>query len=519
MNFLQKAPTAFGYFPSYSKWIFGLLFVAMAFYYQFDDILFYPPQSLHQWRQTDCLSITYNYYKLHASFFEPSVHYLGHTGDGKTVSDFPLIYYLVAQLWSIWGHHEFIYRALVLTLFFGGLLAVQLLVEDILKDSFVALFVSLMLFTSPTLVYYSNNFLMNIPAFSLALMGLYFFYKYHKTNKIGWFLAFASLYGLAGLLKISALLSFVAISIIFLLSGRLNVSFRNYHLFKLTPLKLTVLVLVIFIQISWYLWAFHYNKAHNSGIFLIGILPLWEMSVSDIALTLEFIREHIRTDYYREYTQVVLLAVFVFNSLHYKHLSFFWKWFNALLTGGFVLYIGLFFFALKNHDYYVINLFILVPVVLVTFFIVLKKKYPPIFSSLLFRLILVLVLVSNIGFAAEKITERYHKNSWQNKEYITFNKIFTTIPPFLRELHIKPTDKVLSLSDNSINISLYLMQQRGWTNFGVNLDSMKIRQKINAGAKYLLLNHRDSTALQKTWPFISHKMAKFGNVDIYSLKE
>jgi len=50
------------YFPKYSKWVFLLLLFAISMIYDYQDILFKTPQSLHQWRQCDCLSITMNYY-------------------------------------------------------------------------------------------------------------------------------------------------------------------------------------------------------------------------------------------------------------------------------------------------------------------------------------------------------------------------------------------------------------------------------------------------------------------------
>jgi len=49
-------------------------------------IFFKRPQSIHQWRQCDCLSITMNYFQDNNSFFEPSIHHLANDGTGKTIS-------------------------------------------------------------------------------------------------------------------------------------------------------------------------------------------------------------------------------------------------------------------------------------------------------------------------------------------------------------------------------------------------------------------------------------------------
>jgi len=206
-----------GYFPKYSGWVFAFFLLIFSAIYNYQDILFKPPQSIHMWRQCDCLSVTLNYYQDKNPFFKPSFHNLGNDGTGKTVSDFPLIYYIVAQLWKLFGFHEFIYRLVVLLFFFSGLFALFRIFENVLKNSVLAIIGPLFLFTSPTLVYYANNFLMDIPAFSSALIGLYFFFKYTRTSSNRHFYLFAGFYALAGLLKISSLLSFVAIIGIFVL--------------------------------------------------------------------------------------------------------------------------------------------------------------------------------------------------------------------------------------------------------------------------------------------------------------
>ena len=96
----------YSFFPKYSGPVFILLFIIMAAIYNYHHILFYPPQSVHQWRQCDCLSLTMNYYQDDNPLFQPSVHYLREDGTGKTVSDFPLIYFTVAKLCKVYSRQE-----------------------------------------------------------------------------------------------------------------------------------------------------------------------------------------------------------------------------------------------------------------------------------------------------------------------------------------------------------------------------------------------------------------------------
>ena len=103
MKFTEIVPIiqTHNYFPRYSKWIFGLLILVLSIIYNYPYFLFQPPQSLHQWRQCDCLSITMNFYQDDNAFLQPAVHNLGHDGTGKTVSECPIIYYSIA-LALIW---------------------------------------------------------------------------------------------------------------------------------------------------------------------------------------------------------------------------------------------------------------------------------------------------------------------------------------------------------------------------------------------------------------------------------
>jgi 4-amino-4-deoxy-L-arabinose transferase-like glycosyltransferase len=512
------------YFPGYSGWIFAFCLLIFSLLYDYQEILFKPPQSLHLWRQCDCLSVTLNYYQDHNRFFEPAFHNLGNDGTGKTASDFPVIYYGVAQLWKLFGVHEFIYRLVVLMFFFAGLFALFRIFENVLNDSVLAIAGPLLLFTSPTLVYYANNFLMDIPAFSLALIGLYFFFKYTETSLNRYFYLFAACYTLAGLLKISSLLSFFAIAGIFVLE-LFNVQFKQAGKIFREPLKqLLVLIGVVLIQAAWYIYAVYYNSRHTSGIFLIGTLPLWELNNLQIQAALLAVREHLKWDYFRRETHVILILMFVFVLAFLNRTNKLITSLTVLLLAGSLSFSILFFQALKDHDYYTINLFVAVPFVILSFLLVLKGKFNSIYSSLLFRIILIAFLIHNLDFARRRMENRYDIKGWQNKYYIENLQSFTTISPYLRSIGITKDDRVISLSDNSPEISLYLMNQKGWTNYfyygnwqNISDDSTKIKVESALGAKYLLIYNKKVYEDQSIKSFLANKIGEYKNIDIYAL--
>ena len=73
------------------------------------------------------------------------------------------------------------------------------------------------------------------------------------------------------------------------------------------------------------------------------------------------------------------------------------------------------------------------------------------------------------------------------------------------------------MSDISINISLYFMNQKGWTNYGIEGNSEKIKDKINRGAKYLFIYNKKVYEDQSVKPFIENKIGEYNNIDIYAL--
>ncbi len=435
------------YHPKIAGFIFVSVFTILFFIYDFDDILLMRPQSIHQWRQCDCLSFTQTYYKDGNNFFEPKVLYLGTDNTGKTATEFPIIYYTIAQIWKIFGKHEFIYRAFVLILSFFGLFSLFKMSEDILKDSFLALWISFILFSSPMLVYYANNFLMNVPAFSIALVALYYFYLFYKYSVNKYLYISVLFYSLAGLIKIPALTSFVAI-IGLLLFEQLKILKTEKKIFFDLKRQFPALLLVIILVGSWYLYAAYYNEQYNSGMFLIGILPIWMDDLARIKHIIDNIQILWIDSYQSSIIQVVAIIMYLFiiilKKYNQKHL---WL-ISIFLSFGFISFIILWFDVFDNHDYYLINQLIFMISIFITFFFALKQYNLKIFNSTIFRFTLFILLIINIIHCKKVIKLRY--NGWPNQYHLNVTKPLETITPYLRSIGIKYKDTVLFIQDPSV---------------------------------------------------------------------
>lgn len=511
-------PKGSWHFPGLSDLLFLVSFLVLSYTYDFQHILTLRPQSIHQWRQADCLSFTLNYYQDGNPFIKPAMHNLADDGTGKTASDFPAIYFLVAQLWKVFGYHEYIFRLVTLLISFLGLFALFKTLEPVLKDTLWALMLVVLLYTSPFLIYYSFSFLTNVPAFSFALMAWFFFYKFYKSRNYKYFYLTTLMFLIAGLLKVPALLSFIAICAAFALEFTGITRFGNQQ--KLFPsfLKTSIPILIVLtIIVLWYFYAYSYNKTYNRGYFLIGTLPIWELDGEQIRNTFLAIKAHLKYDYFSRETSYILAGMWVLIFVFYRKGNKCLLTITGLISIGMIAFFLLFFQALNYHDYYTTNLLILIPFILLSFLTLLKKWNLKVYSSWISKAIVFVFLIHNIGFARDRISERYSKVSSKNETRTKYTYGLETIDPYLQSIGVKKNDKVICLSDHSINISLYLMNRKGWTWYNVRDKETGMQKSIDLGAKYMIEykgKEIDSLIFSK---FVDKKIGQYKNISIYSI--
>jgi len=510
----------FGFGPYRSR--FSLLYmliiiICLSFYYNYQEILILRPQSIHQWKQCDGLSFTLNYYQDNNPLLEPAMHFLGGDGTGKAAEEFPIIFYLVAKLWKVFGYHEYIFRLVNLFIFFLGLFALMKTFEDILKDSFLAISTSLLLFAFPVTVYYANNFIPNIPSLGFVLIAWYLFWFYYKSG-INIFLWLSLLvFTLAGLIRITAIISLITLLAVFFLEVTGISKFKNGNrLFKHPYIEWIPFILALGLIFSWYIYANYYNIYHKAYL-IFGIRPIWSLTLEQIHDHFLGIKEQIKWSYFHKSTYWFLLIVCTFIIVTYKKVNKLLLFISLLIFIGIICFFLLHFYAFFQHDYYVIDLFIFLPVGCLTSMCILKDHYPVLFRSIYFKLAIVIILAINADFTKRRINERYFTFSWMNDNYLLNIKRFENISPYLRSIGVGPDDKVLCLPDVSPNITLYFMNQKGWTNYSTDLDSTKISWKINAGADYLFIYVDSINNNPNIRPFIKNKIGEINDIDIYDI--
>jgi hypothetical protein len=205
---------------------------------------------------------------------------------------------------------------------------------------------------------------------------------------------------------------------------------------------------------------------------------------------------------------------------------------------GSILYLVLWFRLLNVHDYYLIHPVIFIPLVLLTFLCFMNKEYPALLRSGKIKFMGAIILLFSVYSCAVKTQMKYDSSyglakysylttkqdigliDWYNWDYSIHLGALETITPYLRSLNISRTDKVISIPDFTFNVSLYLMDQKGFPiieNPLRNNEAKMITDDINKGARYLIIN--DPKILSKEWiqPYITQKIGEYKTVTIYRL--
>ena len=515
--------------------------ILVSLFYNFHVILFETNGSVHQWRQADCLSITQNYYKENLPFLKPKHHHKSDEPEAKrgVVSEFPIIYYTVAKLWKIFGKSEAIFRGLNLLIVFLGLFYLYKLAYQHFKNKYLALLFPLFLFTSPVLVYYSNNFISNASAFGLVLIGWYFFYQFYIHSKEKKLLISLFFFLLAGLLKASALFSFFAIGGIFLLELLPNYYFKKENkIFKKHQILYFISVLILIF--SWYYYATNYSKSQgNDWVFLKGILPIWELSEERILDTFSKIYSIQLNRIFNPFIHITTILLFIFNVFKFKKINPFLITINIFLFIGVLLFCILFFQVFNIHDYYFINTLIFPVFTWFTFFSY-HKNNTKLVSKKIFYIPLIIILLFSIFISGVINRHKYNVDDviaqagldyisehdkgvmgWFQFDSKKNQEAWKTITPYLRELGIKRETSVMVIDDQSINISLYNMDQIGYTKYcnKGNYED-KIAYSISEGTEYLLISEYNinNPEYEQFKKYFEYSVGKYQNILIFDLK-
>ncbi len=515
----------------------GIAFICIAvlaiIYY--DSLLERGPLNTHLWRQTDCLSITKNYAD-GAPFFEPEMHvlYADNETSGKSAGEFPILYYAVGSIWKVTGESFMVYRVFYLLILVTALLAFFKSLQMVFGSNFWSIALTLILFTSPVLAYYGISFLTDAPAFCFMLISLYCFTVYQIKGKRRWLYWFAAFMALAGLLKISMLISFVFLGFIYLLELFPTIkTLGSRKLFEDRKHGFIALLIVVLVILSWYGYAGYYNSIHKFEYTFNSTYSLWDVPAVEMKNLFQEIQFLTIPVFYSKPMLLLLGGAFIFNLFSFKKVPLFAYLASIVIPFGAFSYFVLWAPLMGVHDYYYVAYLVLVPGILLPLVWRLKTIHSKLYSHLVLKAAFVVFLVFNIIYCKEVIAyktlrqngdslfianEDFKKvmrwTNWTVSEH--WNSLYL-MRSSLAEMGIKKEDKVIAYPDFSFNTSLYLMDRNGWTNMRDYRNQESIDYLKSKGAKYIVIH--DPSLLTEPFiaPYLDQQIGQYKNVSVFKI--
>lgn len=491
------------------KYLLYFVLVAVLFIlFNFNEYIFYRPSGHHQWRQTDSGSIALNYYQFDNNLFTPELHQQ-FTKNGRTVGEFPIIYYTASKLYHLFGYKEYLFRLLSFFIFVFGGYALYRLCLDIFDAIGIALFSTVLYFSSPITNFYAISFIPDSSVLGLMIINLYYLHQFFKRNTRGYFWGFVISGIFISLIKPTFLilaLAALCVGLIYFVrqdKASKKALWRKWRLDRIYYLALWPLM-----TISWVAYAGYYKRLHDNDYFLQGVVPIWLANEKQ----LKFIKDRMFSnwgwwpDILPEY-YIYFFGIALISALFWKN-----RWLALwvlISTLGMIAFIILFGYQLAHHDYYIITIF---PLIILTILGFIYQFWGKLQGGSKYVVYAVLLAASyySIQHNTARQVERFEKFHWDDKYDALFD-----IEPQLDDIGITLDDFVYVCRDGSVQISLYLMNRKGWTN--VRFDPEAVEEARAKKAKYLLVVNDLKKHREPIKEMNLSLLKKIDNIDIYKL--
>ena len=437
---------------------FILFWILLHVFFNWIEYIHLPPFGMHQGAQADRASIALNYFNYSENFFEPRVME-SRAYHGLTGLEFPIIQYIVSLLYQLFGFHHFIYRAVMGSIVFAGCFAIWKLTGMYVLKTIHRYCIFTLWYSSPILVYYSFNYIPDIPAFSFSMIAWYYFFQYyHGLNKNKSFNLYILITTLSGLLKVTFFINHFAILGIILLQKIYPNTIRNPVIFK--PKQFALYFLPFVFVSAWYYYSNYLTQLTWNHHFLQATNPA--KSISDF---IENTRFSFNTWGNRIYPFSVLMGVLIIWLIslikYFKQLDII-GYIGLFLFGGFVIIFTLFNIQFRYHDYYFVVLY---PCLFFIFLWLYKMHIEnrSFFTGLagLASLIAMYVLpISNSIHAKNNVKRTFTNNDYYCQNVIGNIDDYQKAKAFIDKKYPN-NNEIFSAFDPSPNTSLYLLGRQG----------------------------------------------------------
>lgn len=501
----------------------GLIFLVF-FVYDFSGVALKGPYGMHQWRQCDAFSMALNYAKESHGLMRPQMHFQHGSGGGEAAGEFPLTYYVNAQLWRLTGVQPWTLRWTHFAFLIFGFWCLFRVAAQWLSDR-GALAVVALTASSGVMAFYGPNYLVNAAGLGLIFSAWWWAYAWWASNmrNARSLVCMVISLTLAVLFRPTMFLGFLPLGGVLLASSKWKQWFA-------------ALAFPVVVGLGWVVWAKTLNAQNDSVYYLTTIRPFWASPA--MAEVWRAFREDVLPQWYHPYViglAGISIPVTLFGTSRLKTRSdalLGWSFFGGLLAS--MLYVALWFDNLNVHDYYLIELQMLVPVMAVWMGQRWSSKLRALPGVVGVGMALVVAfqcvdagLRTRMkhrpmgGWVYEQIIPSRERDIWawfhwdQRQRFGNASAWTTT----LRGVGIERDDLVISVTDASPNISLSLMDQKGYTDLYDDAfqGDERIAHYVAKGAAFLVCNDPNWYEAHKGSRWLTNQMTQRGNFRVFDL--
>ncbi len=453
--------------------------------------------SIHTWRQTQTQSNIDNFYEEDFNILNPRTNDRGN-GDGIFRMEFPLMQWLVAGLYKVFGKHLMLSRIANFIFGLGATLGIFFLIKNWSKNSRAALIGAWAFTWSPSFFYYTVNPLPDNFALAMGIWGLAFSFRFLEANKTKdlWIAAF--FLSLAALCKLPFIL-YYAVPFGFLFFSFL----AQPNTFLLQLKKGFPLLLSLLPPLLWYAWVIPgwHGNGIVQGVFSEGFI--WKNWLDALAHNVISTLPELLLNYGA--VPFFLFGIYLLYTAPNKRSVFskpIWLCLIALLA--------YFFFELHLigdiHDYYLFPFFPFLFLVVAKGAFALMSHPKKQLRYFAFFLVGVLPL-----FTFARMQGRWDTQSpGFNHDLLLYKEQLQSMVP--------DTSKCIVGNDPSHHIFFYYIHKKGWAFHGHQMNANLLKDRIAQGAEYLYTDSRTIDEDPELKLLLKELVGNAGSIYVYRLK-
>lgn len=453
--------------------------------------------STHVWRQTQTQSTINNFYEEDINIFNPRRNDRGDS-DGIFRMEFPIMQWLVAIQYKIFGNHLIITRLFMFLIGLLSVLGIYKLLNALFHNTILSVLGAWAFNFSPSFYYYTINPLPDNFALCCSVWGLaLFFYWYNKKKTI--YLIFCSmLLSLGALSKLPFIIYYIVPAVYFIDLFIKHGFKRNYSMDALISMSFSIFPII------WYLKVIPH---WHGNVIVKGMLENNE----SVTKLLDYYQHNLIStlpELLVGYGSLIFFLAgffFLIKNKAYKNLKF------LLLLSLSILALLFYLFeanAIANiHDYY------LFPFYPLLFILVAYGAFNLYDSGISFNRYLTYMLIVVIPIACYfRMHDRWNPDS----------------PGFNRDLLLHKTElqnavpkDALVVAGNDISqfIFFYYIDKKGWSFQNDNLTPEKLKSMIEKGAEYLYTDSKEIINNVDIVRYLDELILEKGSIKVYALKK